>query len=71
MNNNEEIELTSIQATAYWWVNLIRSKVKEILIEKSSNEDKTKFAKTIIRGFSFIFRKGGNGQNNRFDCPLW
>ena len=44
MNNNEEIELTSIQATAYWWVNLIRSKVKEILIETSSDEDKTNFA---------------------------
>lgn len=49
MNNNEEIELTSIQATAYWWVNLIRSKVKEILIEKSSNEDKTKFAQIFCK----------------------
>ena len=44
MKKNEEIELTSIQATAYWWINLIRSKVKEILIEKSSDEDETNFA---------------------------
>jgi len=44
MKKNEEIELSSIQATAYWWVNLIRSKVKEILIEISSDEDKTNFA---------------------------
>ena len=45
MQNNEEIELSSIQATAYWWINLIRSKVKEILIEESSDKNNTKFAK--------------------------
>lgn len=45
MQNNEEIELSSIQATAYWWINLIRSKVKEILIEGTSDKNNTKFAK--------------------------
>ena len=57
MKKNEEIELSSIQATAYWGVNLIRSKVKEILIEKSSDEDETNFAQIFCNFTEADWRK--------------
>ena len=40
----KEIELSPVEITAYWWVNVIRSKVKEILLYKSKRIEEIKFA---------------------------
>ena len=42
---NERIELSSIQATAYWWINIIRHKVREIVLKPSTNKKEIAFAK--------------------------
>jgi len=28
MERNKEIELSSVEATAYWWINVIRNKIR-------------------------------------------
>ena len=40
----KEIELSPAEISAYWWVNVIRSKVKEILLYKSKRIEEIKFA---------------------------
>ena len=43
MRKNKEIELSSVQATAYWWINVIRDKVRELVICGTSDKKEIKF----------------------------
>jgi len=43
MEKNKKIELSSIEATAYWWINVIRSKVRELVISGTINKQEIKF----------------------------
>ena len=45
----EKIKLSSVEATAYWWVNVIKNKVKEILKSGTSSKDEKRFAKIFFR----------------------
>lgn len=40
---SEKIELSSIEATAYWWINVIRNKVRELVISGTQNTQEIKF----------------------------
>lgn len=44
MREDTEIELSSIEATSYWWINLIKQKVREIITEGSQNKKEATFA---------------------------
>lgn len=57
MRENEKVELSSIQATAYWWINQIRNKVKEIGLEKLSDKSEVKFAQTFYNFTEVEWRK--------------
>lgn len=53
----EKIELSPIQATAYWWINVIRYRVREIVIYGAHNQKEVDFVE-IFYGFSEIdYRK--------------
>jgi len=43
MEEINEIELSSIEATAYWWINVIKSKVRELVISGTSDKQEIKF----------------------------
>ena len=43
MKKNKEIELSSIEATAYWWINVIRSKVRELVISGTTDKNEIEF----------------------------
>ena len=45
MTENREIELSSIEATAYWWINVIRSKVRELILSGTSDKKEIEFVK--------------------------
>lgn len=47
----EKIDLSPIEATAYWWVNLIKRKVKEITINGTHQLNEKKFGE-IFYGFT-------------------
>jgi len=49
MKKNEEIELSSIESTAYWWINMIRNKVRELIIEGTDNRNEREFVKIFYR----------------------
>lgn len=57
MPNYEKIVLSPIEATAYWWVNLIRSKVREISIYGSSDKKEIKFSKIFYDYTEIEWRK--------------
>ena len=38
-----KIELSSIEVTAYWWIHVIRSKVRELSVSRKKDELETKF----------------------------
>ena len=38
-----KIELSSIEGTAYWWIHVIRSKVRELSVSRKKDELETKF----------------------------
>lgn len=44
MPKKDEIELSPIQATSYWWVNSIREKVREIAIQGTVDKNEAEFA---------------------------
>lgn len=50
MPDNQKVELTPIEATAYWWVRTIRAKVYEVEDNGPLNKDERMFAKL----FSFF-----------------
>lgn len=39
----KEVELSSIEATAYWWINVIKNKVRELVVHKTSNKQEIAF----------------------------
>lgn len=39
----KKIELSPMQITSYWWINMIRFKLRELEIEGTSNKDEKKF----------------------------
>lgn len=43
MQKIENIELSPVEATSYWWVNLIKKRVKEIVIEGARYQSEAKF----------------------------
>lgn len=43
MNENKEIKLNSIEATSYFWINVIRSKVRDVVINGVSNKKEIRF----------------------------
>ena len=43
MEKINEIELSSIEATAYWWINIIKSKVRELVISGTTDKQEIKF----------------------------
>lgn len=43
MSKNKEIEISSIEATAYWWINVIKNKVRELVISGTSDKQEIKF----------------------------
>lgn len=51
MIKKEKIELSPIEATAYWWINSTRSRVREIVISGARDEDEAKFAE-IFYGYT-------------------
>lgn len=53
MAKKEEIELTSIEATAYWWINSIKSRVREIAISGTGDKSEAEFAE-IFYGYTEI-----------------
>lgn len=53
MAKKEEIELTSIEATAYWWINAIRYKVREIAISGARDKSEAEFVE-IFYGYTEI-----------------
>lgn len=52
-----EIELSSIEATAYWWVNTVRSKVREIMLQGAENKSELRFAEIFNRYTEIEWRK--------------
>ena len=44
MPKKDEIELSPIQATSYWWVNSIREKVREIAIQGTIDKNEAEVA---------------------------
>ena len=49
MQMKEKIELSSIEATAYWWVNIIKYKVREIDRGGVSSENEYQFCNLFFR----------------------
>lgn len=43
MQKSNQIELSPIEATAYWWINIIRNKVRELVIRETSDKHEIKF----------------------------
>lgn len=48
-----EIELSSIEATAYWWINMIKNKVRELSIQGTNDKNERAFL-TIFYQFTEI-----------------
>lgn len=49
----KEVELSSIEATAYWWVNTIRFRLRDIMTSGASDNNETLFAE-IFYNFTEI-----------------
>lgn len=45
MQTKKKIELSSIEATAYWWTNIIKDKVRELIKINTKNEKEISFVK--------------------------
>ena len=45
MDKIKEIKLSSIEVTAYWWVNIIKNKVRELIINGTNDKSELKFVK--------------------------
>lgn len=49
MTKKEEIELSPIEATAYWWINSIRYRVREIAISGARDKNEVEFAEIFYK----------------------
>lgn len=49
MVRNDLVELSPIEATAYWWIKLIRYRVREIAISGTRDKREAKFAEIFYR----------------------
>ena len=43
MQIKKKIELSSIEATAYWWTNIIKNKVREVIKVNTTYEKEINF----------------------------
>lgn len=57
MIEKEKIKLSSVEATAYWWVNILKHKVREIAIKGALNQNEVKFAEIFYNNTEFTWRK--------------
>lgn len=57
MIKKEKIELSPIEATAYWWINSIRYRVREIAISGASDENEVEFAEIFYSYTEIDWRK--------------
>lgn len=54
--NIEEIELSPIEATAYWWVNSIKNKVRDIVINGARTENEITFVDIFYKFYEVDWR---------------
>lgn len=47
MEKNKKVELSSIEAAAYWWVKIIKERVRELLIRGVQNKQEEKFVEVF------------------------
>ena len=47
MQIKKKIELSSIEATAYWWTNIIKNKVRELIKINTTDEKEINFVKLL------------------------
>lgn len=45
MHEKEKIELSSMESTAYWWIKIIKNKVRELIIQGTTEKEEIKFVK--------------------------
>lgn len=45
MTKNKEIELSSVETTAYWWIKIIKNKVRKLVIWGTSDKNEIEFVK--------------------------
>lgn len=57
MTKKEKIELSPIEATAYWWINSIRYRVREIAIRGARDQNEEDFFKIFYRYTEIDWRK--------------
>lgn len=57
MKEKAKIELSPIEATAYWWINTIRYRVREIAISGAIDKDEAKFADIFYSYTEIDWRK--------------
>lgn len=57
MAKKEEIELSPIEATAYWWINSIRYRVREIAISGARDNSEVEFAELFYSYTEIDWRK--------------
>lgn len=57
MVKKEEIELSPIEATAYWWINLMRYRVREIATSGARDRNEAKFAEIFYSFTEIDWRK--------------
>ena len=53
METRKKIELSPIEVTAYWWINSIKEKVRDIIIHNSRDDCENKFA-SIFYGYTEV-----------------
>jgi len=47
MEKNKRVELSSIETAAYWWVKVIKERVRELLIRGIQNKQEEKFVEVF------------------------
>ena len=57
MAKKEEIELSPIETTAYWWINLMRYRVREIATSGARDRNEAKFAEIFYSFTEIDWRK--------------
>lgn len=53
----EEIKLSAIEATAYWWINMIKAKVREIAIQGTNDKSEANFVNIFYYNTEVEWRK--------------
>ena len=57
MYEREKIELSSLEVTSYWWINVIRKKVRELAIDGPHGQKEIKFLNTFYNCTEKDWRK--------------